>query len=267
MLILLSPAKALDFESPIPYLKTTWPRLLNESVQLVDVMRDKSVAELAKLSGISDELAALNAQRWADFSLPMKRSNARQALLAFDGDVYRQLGVRGRFQPRDFTESGKVLRILSGLYGLLRPFDLIQPYRLEMGTRLETVRGKNLYDWWGTLVTDLLAEDIPGSPGAPVVVNLASGEYSGVLQPERLGVRMISPRFEDVDARGRRSVVSFYAKRARGEMAYWLVRNRTYTPVVLPGFVGLGYRYDKAASTPDAPVYVRAFEDRPRPGA
>jgi len=265
VLILLSPAKSLDYDSPIPNVKWSWPRLLNESVQLVDVMRTKSVAELARLSGISDELAALNAQRWADFSLPFEPENARPAILAFVGDVYRAIDVYGRFMPRDFVESQKVLRILSGLYGVLRPLDLMQPYRLEMGTRLETVRGKSLYDWWGTQITDQLRADLATSPGAPVVLNLASAEYFGAVQPEELGVRVISPRFEDTDANGKRSVVSFFAKHARGEMAYWVVRNRTYTPVVLPGFLGSGYRYDRAASTPDEPVFVRTFEDRANP--
>ena len=177
MLILLSPAKSLDYASRIPRLPVTTPRLLAESERLVEVMRRKSVAELAALADISDELAALNAQRWSEFSLPFTRQNARPAVLAFDGDVYRGIDARQRFGARDYTEAGKTVRILSGLYGVLRPLDLIQPYRLEMGTRVTTDRGNSLYDWWGAGVTDLLAADLAASPGSKLVVNLASSEY------------------------------------------------------------------------------------------
>lgn len=262
MLILLSPAKSLDYASPIPKLSVTLPRLLDESERLVEVMRGKSVTELAALADISDELAALNAQRWTEFSLPFTRRNARPAVLAFDGDVYRGIAARERFTTRDYTEAQKTVRILSGLYGVLRPLDLIQPYRLEMGTRLATDRGASLYDWWGTEVTDLLAADLEASPGAGVVVNLASSEYYGAVRPERFGVPVISPRFEDTSAQGRRSVVSFYAKRARGEMAAWLVANRARTASAVKDFGAAGYRYDKAGSTREVPVFVRSFADR-----
>lgn len=262
MLILLSPAKSLDYATPIPRLPVTLPRLLTESERLVEVMRGKSVAELAALAGISDELAALNALRWAEFSLPFTRQNARPAVLAFDGDVYRGIDARTRFTTRDHTEAGKTLRILSGLYGVLRPLDLIQPYRLEMGTRLATDRGGSLYDWWGATLTDLLAADLAASPGAKVVINLASSEYYGAVLPQRLGAPVISPRFEDTNAQGRRSVVSYYAKRARGEMAAWLVAGRVRAASALQHFDAAGYRYDQASSTREVPVFVRSFADR-----
>lgn len=262
MLILLSPAKSLDYATPIPRLQVTLPRLLAESERLVRVMRGKSVSELAALADISDELAALNAQRWAEFSLPFTRQNARPAVLAFDGDVYRGIAARQRFNTRDYTEAQKTIRILSGLYGVLRPLDLIQPYRLEMGTRLATARGGSLYDWWGGEVTDLLTADLAASPGAGVVINLASSEYYGAVRAERLGAPVISPRFEDSNAQGRRSVVSFYAKRARGEMAAWLVTNRVRTVSAVKDFDAAGYRYDKASSTREVPVFVRSFADR-----
>ena len=262
MLILLSPAKSLDYATPIPRLSATLPRLLDESERLVEVMRGKSVAELAALADISDELAALNAQRWAEFSLPFTPRNSRPAVLAFDGDVYRGIDARRRFGTRDYTEAQKTVRILSGLYGVLRPLDLIQPYRLEMGTRVATVRGDSLYDWWGTAVTDLLKADLGEAPGAEVVINLASNEYFGAVQSSRLGVPVISPRFEDTNASGRRSVVSFYAKRARGEMAAWLVVNRVRTASALKRFDVAGYRYDKASSSSEVPVFVRSFTDR-----
>ncbi|MEA4944458.1 MAG: peroxide stress protein YaaA [Propionicimonas sp.] len=262
MLILLSPAKALDVTSPLPKVAVTQPRLLAQAEELAAVMRTRSVADLAALSGISDELAALNAGRWADFHTPFTRRNARPAVLAFNGDVYQGLDARHRFDTRDYTEAQKTVRILSGLYGVLRPLDLIQPYRLEMGTRLETDRGRSLYEWWGTTITDLLGADLASSPGADVVVNLASAEYSGAVDAARLGAPVVSPRFEDTDARGRRTVISFYAKRARGELAAWLVARRARTASVLKRFDGAGYRYDKTASTAQVPVFVRAFANR-----
>ncbi|MFT4109441.1 peroxide stress protein YaaA [Propionicimonas sp.] len=262
MLILLSPAKSLDFESRPAKVAATQPRLLAESEQLAEVMRTKSVADLAALAGISDELAALNAERWASFRTPFTPANARPAVLAFAGDVYQGLAVRARFSTRDYTEAQKTVRILSGLYGVLRPLDLIQAYRLEMGTRLATSRGTSLYEWWGSRITDLLAADLAASPGARVVVNLASLEYASAVRPADLGAVMISPRFEDTDPRGRRSVVSFFAKRARGELAGWLVRNRVRTASALARFDGAGYRYDTDASTAEVPVFVRSFADR-----
>jgi cytoplasmic iron level regulating protein YaaA (DUF328/UPF0246 family) len=262
VLILLSPAKSLDYDSTLPSLTPTQPRLLAESERLVEVMRSKSVADLAALADISDELAALNAGRWADFSTPFTRRNARPAVLAFSGDVYQGMDARRRFGTRDYTEAQKTIRILSGLYGVLRPLDLMQPYRLEMGSRLETGRGRNLYDWWGGRITAMLRDDLAAAPGAKVVLNLASGEYLGAVRPGELDAPVISPRFEDTDGRGRRSVVSFFAKRARGELAAWLVLNRVRTPGALKHFDGAGYRYDKAASTPEVPVFVRRFDDR-----
>lgn len=263
MITLLSPAKSLDFESRPATRKHTEPRLLGEAEQLIEVLRGLSVSELAGLMGISDELAALNAQRYADFAPPFTPRNAKQAVLAFAGDVYQGLDAAARFDERDFTEAQKTVRILSGLYGVLRPLDLIQPYRLEMGTRLRTPRGATLYAWWGDEISEVLRADLAASPGAGVVVNLASEEYFGAVRPGVLGARIVSPRFEDTDARGRRAVVSFYAKRARGELAGWLVRNRVRTPSALVRFDEAGYRFDRAESTPDRPVFVRAFADRP----
>ncbi|MFZ1412836.1 MAG: peroxide stress protein YaaA [Micropruina sp.] len=262
MLVLLSPAKSLDYASTLPTRKHSEPRLLDEAAQLIAVMRTKSLAEIAALMDISDELAALNAQRYADFEVPFNRANARPAVLAFDGDTYRGLAVRERFGERDFTEAQKTLRLLSGLYGVLRPLDLIQPYRLEMGTRLATERGASLYDWWGSRITALLREDLAEAPGAAAVLNLASGEYFQAVRPAELGAPVISPRFEDTDANGRRSVVSFFAKRARGELAAWVVLNRVRSPRAVKQFTGAGYRYDARASTTAQPVFVRAFENR-----
>lgn len=263
MITLLSPAKSLDYESKPTTRKHTEPRLLEESEGLIEVLRTRSVADLASLMHISDELAALNAQRYADFAPPFTTKNAKQALLAFDGDVYQGMAAAERFDERDFTEAQKTVRILSGLYGVLRPLDLMQPYRLEMGTKLRTERGANLYAWWGHRISEVLRDDLAESPGADAVVNLASDEYFRSVRPDVVGARIISPRFEDTDARGTRKIVSFFAKRARGEMAGWMVRNRVRTVGALRGFDEAGYRFDQTASTPDVPVFVRSFEDRP----
>ncbi|HVK44651.1 MAG TPA: peroxide stress protein YaaA [Micropruina sp.] len=265
MLALLSPAKSLDYESPLPTRKRSEPRLLDHSQRLIELMRAKSTSEIAGMMKISDELAALNAQRYAAFSLPFTPRNARPAVLAFAGDVYQGMAARQRWDERDYTEAQKTIRILSGLYGVLRPLDLIQPYRLEMGIRLQTDRGRNLYDYWGSTITDLLRDDLAASPGVPVVINLASEEYAGSVRVAELGARVITPRFEDLDGRGVRGVVGFFAKRARGQLAGWLVRNRVRTPGALKTFAAAGYRYDPASSTRDRPVFLRRFEDRTGP--
>lgn len=256
MLTVLSPAKSLDFESRLATRKHSEPRLVGQSSGLIEIMRTKTPADISSLMHISDELAHLNATRYAMFTPEHSPANARPAILAFNGDVYQGLAA-GSFDARDFTEAQKSLRILSGLYGLLRPLDLIQPHRLEMGTRLRSVRGTTLYDWWGTQVSDLLAKDLEASPGADVLVNLASLEYAKVIDADRLGARIISPRFEDRDKNGEPRVVSFYAKRARGSMARWLVRNRVRSAARLTDFDGEGYTFDEARSTKDQPVFVR----------
>lgn len=265
MLTLLSPAKSLDFTSPLATRKHSEPRLLARSRELIDVLRTRSQADIARLMGISDELAALNQRRYTDFHTPFTPDNARAAVLAFDGDVYRGMDAAHRFGERDFTEAQKTVRILSGLYGVLRPLDLIQPYRLEMGTKLPTDRGADLYGFWGDAITDQLRADLADSPGADVVVNLASQEYFGSVRPERLDAPVIAPRFEDENERGGRKVISFYAKRARGAMAGWIVARRLRRPADLADFDDLGYRFDAAASTDEQPVFLRSFGDRPAP--
>lgn len=257
MLALLSPAKSLDYTSRLATRKSSQPRMLEQASELVEVMRGKSPDEIASLMGISDELAGLNAERFRDFETPFTRRNARPAVLAFAGDVYQGMAAASRFDERDFTEAQKTIRILSGLYGVLRPLDLMQPYRLEMGSKLVTERGRDLYEFWGDQVTELLHTDLAESPGAEVVVNLASQEYFGVVTPKLLGVPIISPRFEELTAAGKYRMVSYFAKRARGEMAAWLVMNRVRSARKLQEFEADGYRYDKARSTRLTPVFVR----------
>lgn len=256
MLSVLSPAKTLDHGSPLPTRKHSQPRMLDQSEALVDVMVTKSPDELAALMDISDDLAELNAKRFTDFTTPFDTHNARPAVLAFQGDVYRGMDAAS-FGERDFTEAQKTVRILSGLYGVLRPLDLMQPYRLEMGTRLKTDRGDSLYDFWGDRITEVLNADLADSPGPDALINLASEEYFRAVRHDRITGRIISPRFLDVRDDGDYRVVSFFAKHARGAMAGWLVRNRVRTIRAIRDFDGLGYRYDPARSTTDEPTFLR----------
>lgn len=257
MLALLSPAKSLDLDSTLPTRKHSLPRQLDQSEALIEVMRTRSVAQVAELMSISDELAALNVERYQAFETPFTTRNARPAMLLFAGDVYQGLRAGERFDERDWTRAQKSVRILSGLYGLLRPLDLIQPYRLEMGTALATDRGRTLYDFWGSRITDLVRDDLAASPGPTVVVNLASAEYAGAVQFDALDATVVSPRFEDRNAKGEWKMLSFPAKRARGEMAAWLVTERVSTLKALKDFDAAGYRYHAETSTPTAPVYRR----------
>lgn len=257
MIALLSPAKSLDLESPLATRRSSQPRLLDRAGELVDIMRHRSPDDLADLMSISAELAALNVQRYQDFTTPFTPDNARPAILTFAGDVYQGIAAGDRFGERDFTEAQKTIRILSGLYGVLRPLDLIQPYRLEMGTKLATGRGDTLYDWWGGEITDVLNADLAESPGPDVVVDLASDEYASAVQPDRLAGRVIRPRFLDRTKAGEYRIVSFHAKRARGEMAAWLVLNRVRTAKAITRFDAAGYAYDPGRSTADRPTFVR----------
>lgn len=257
VLALLSPAKSLDFTSRPATRKHSEPRMLSEAAGLIEVMRGKSPDEVAELMSLSEDLAVLNAERYADFTVPHTPANARAAVLAFNGDTYQGLNAPASFAERDYTEAQKTVRILSGLYGVLRPLDLIQPYRLEMGTRLATARGANLYQWWGGRVTELLNADLAASPGPAVVINLASTEYSEVVDEDLLAAPVITPRFEEVNPDGRRQVISFCAKRARGAMAGWLVRNRVRSVRALHEFDQLDYTYDPACSTKLHPVFTR----------
>lgn len=258
MLTVLSPAKSLDYESKLATKKFTQPRLLEGSAELIDQLVELSPADIAKLMDISDELAGLNAERYRDFALPFEPGRERPAVLAFNGDVYVGMDAKS-FGERDFTEAQKTVRILSGLYGVLRPLDLMAPYRLEMGTKLRTPTGVGLYQYWSERVTELLAEDLAESPGPPVLVNLASNEYFGVVDTKALGAKVISPRFLDAPQANpdELKVISFLAKQARGAMAGWLVRERIRSPRKLREFTERGYVYDESRSTPTEPTFIR----------
>ena len=257
MLIVVSPAKALDFESSLPTRKHSQPLMLDRSEELVAIMAKKSPDDLSEMMSISSSLADLNHERFQDWTTPFTTDNARPAVLAFDGDTYTGLDARDSFDERDHTHAQKVLRILSGLHGVLRPLDLIQPYRLEMGSKVDHDGGDDLYSFWGDDVTDHLNAALEESPGAKVLVNLASNEYFSVVQPERFEGRIVSPRFLDAKGDGEYKVVSFFAKQARGAMAGWMIRERITTFKRITHFDGLGYSYDEGRSTDEEPVFLR----------
>lgn len=257
MLIVVSPAKSLDYESKLPTKKSSQPELLDESEQLIRVMSKKSPDEISSMMHVSSSLGELNFNRFQEWERPFTRANARPALLAFNGDVYAGLDARQSFTERDFTHAQKTLRILSGLYGVLRPLDLMQPYRLEMGSKVETARGKDLYAFWGDTITERLNEAVEASPGSNVLVNLASNEYFGAVRPEILDAPIVSPTFLDARGSGDFKIVSFFAKRARGAMSAWIIKNRVSGKKTLEGFDGMGYRHDPERSTKDRPVFIR----------
>ena len=255
MLSVISPAKTLDFETPATTPRHTQPDHLAESQRLIEILRDYSPQRLSELMGISDKLAGLNAARFAEWHTPFTPENAKPAAQAFQGDVYVGLEA-DRFDDGDNAFAQEHLRILSGLYGLLRPLDLIQPYRLEMGTRLENPAGKDLYAFWKATLTAELDRAVAES-GSPVLVNLASNEYFKAIDTRRLASRVITPVFKD-EKNGKLKIISFYAKKARGLMAAWMIRQRLDDPEGLKDFDVAGYAFDPALSEGDTLVFTRA---------
>ncbi|MBD3646631.1 MAG: peroxide stress protein YaaA [Pseudomonadales bacterium] len=254
MITIISPAKTLDFESEPSTDKSSSPEHLKRSKELVEIMRTKSPKEISKLMGISPKLAELNTERFKAWKPPFNRKNAKQAVLAFRGDVYMGLDADS-FTQRDFNFAQKNLRILSGLYGLLRPLDLIQPYRLEMGTRLANKRGKDLYQFWGDEITESLADELSDHRNK-TLINLASNEYFKAVDPGRLPGNLITPVFKDYN-NGTYKVLAFFAKKARGQMAAFIIRNRINKPQDIKEFNVDGYRYDESYSTNDQWVFTR----------
>lgn len=264
MLVVISPAKRLDFETPLKQKLTrtaSQPDFLSEADALIDTLRDYTPRRLTNLMGISAKLAELNAQRYQDFSLPFTKDNARPAVLAFKGDVYLGLDA-DTLSGADLTWAQKQLRILSGLYGVLRPLDLMQPYRLEMGTKLKNPRGKDLYSYWSEQVTASLNASFAAQPAkvrkaeGNVLVNLASNEYFGVVRPDDLDGRVLNVTFKDMN-KGKYKVLSFFAKKARGYMTRYIITNRVTTVAQLRDFAVEGYRYSAEASSPDELVFQR----------
>jgi cytoplasmic iron level regulating protein YaaA (DUF328/UPF0246 family) len=255
MLMVISPAKTLDYESPLATTRYTQPALLEKSQQLIEIARNLSPANIASLMSISDKLAHLNADRFNSWQPSFTPQNARQALLAFKGDVYTGLQAE-TFSEQDFDFAQQHLRMLSGLYGLLRPLDLMQPYRLEMGIKLANPAGNDLYSFWGELLTEKLNQAL-ADQGDDVLINLASDEYFKAIKPNKLQARLIKPVFLD-EKNGKYKVISFYAKKARGLMSRYVIQQRLTKPEQLQKFTSEGYSFDAASSSDNELVFRRA---------
>ena len=254
MLITLSPAKTLDFDKQTLTRKHTTPIFLDDSSELVESLRSYSPKRLATLMGMSDKLAALNHERFSSWSTPFTTTNAKQAVLTFHGLAYEGLDANS-YSAADFTTAQKSLRILSGLYGILRPLDLIQPYRLEMGTKLKNTRGKDLYEFWGTRITEMMNRDLAKSKD-PVLVNLASVEYFKSIQPGMLQGRIVTPTFKE-QKNGDFKQVTFFAKKARGLMTSYIIQNQLEDVEEIKTFNLEGYRFNMALSGEDDWVFTR----------
>ena len=254
MLALISPAKKLNYDFD-PVINThTQPDFLPEAEKLAVTARRLSRAKLARTMNLSDTLADLNWHRFQAFHTPFNLENARQAALVFNGDTYLGLDAHS-LDEQDLDYAQSRLRILSGLYGLLRPLDLVQPYRLEMGARFAPPRRKDLYDFWGDQITDALNEVLSGHEDK-TVFNLASNEYFKAVRPAKLKGRIITPAFKE-ERDGESRMIGFFAKQARGMMARYMVQNRIATPDGMKNFNSGGYQYRKALSTDDAWVFTR----------
>lgn len=254
MLTVLSPAKTLDFDHPAPTRRSTQPRFLEQSAALVEDARELRPEDIRELMGVSEKIAELNFRRFHNWATPFDRDNAKQALFAFRGDVYTGLDADS-LEAEEIAFAQQHLRILSGLYGLLRPLDLMQPYRLEMGLKFANRGGRNLYAFWGDSLTRSLNSEL-GRSGSRVLVNLASNEYFRVLQPGDLDAELVTPVFKDLK-NGKYKVISFYAKKARGQMARYILRERLNEPAGLREFAVDGYRYNPELSTAREPVFTR----------
>lgn len=254
MLVVVSPAKKLNFDDLAPFETHSQPDFLDHSEELVDVARKLSRADLSRLMKISDALADLNYQRFQAFSQPFDLGNAKQAALAFSGDTYMGLDAPS-LTEEDFAFAQDHLRILSGLYGLLRPLDLMQPYRLEMGTRLQNDRGSDLYAFWGDIITDAINEAVAGHRDQ-TLINCASNEYFKSVRPKKLTGKVITPVFKEIKA-GQAKVLGMFAKRARGMMARHIIENRLETPEGIKDFTMGGYQYRPDLSTDSDWVFTR----------
>jgi len=253
-MIVISPAKNLDFETALPTRKYTQAKMLGDSQLLINDLSKFSPQDLSKLMGISDKLSVLNFSRYQTWQLPFDKDNARQALFAFKGDVYTGMDAYS-FDKDDIDFAQKNLRILSGLYGLLRPLDLIQPYRLEMGSKLKNARGKNLYDFWGDKISNALNKEL-AKTDKPLLINLASNEYFKSVHSKKLNADVITPIFKDIK-NGKYKIISFFAKKARGLMSAYIIKNKLTQATQLKEFNHTGYTYNDAMSTSTELVFVR----------
>ena len=254
MLLVISPAKTLDYDTPPATARFTQPQHLDHAQELIGQLRQMSPQQIGELMHLSDKLAALNVARYGSWQPDFTPANAKQALLAFKGDVYTGLAAED-FSEEDFDFAQAHLRMLSGLYGVLRPLDLMQPYRLEMGIRLENPRGKDLYQFWGDTITEKLNQALQAQ-GDDIVINLASDEYFKSVKTQKLQGQLIKPVFLD-EKNGKFKVISFYAKKARGLMSRYIIENRLTQPEQLKSFNSEGYFFDAEASEKGELVFKR----------
>ncbi|WP_459207897.1 peroxide stress protein YaaA [Pseudomonas sp. MLB6B] len=254
MLTVISPAKTLDYDTPPVIERFTLPQHLEHTELLIAQLRELTPAQIAALMHLSDKLAGLNAARFGSWSAEFSPANAKQALLAFKGDVYTGLDAESLGED-DFSYAQDHLRMLSGLYGLLRPLDLMQPYRLEMGTKLANPRGKDLYAFWDTRISQWLNQAL-ADQGDDLLLNLASNEYFGAVKRSALKARVIDVDFKDLK-NGQHKIISFYAKKARGMMSRFVIQQRIEDPQQLQGFDEQGYYYSAEQSKPDHLVFLR----------
>jgi hypothetical protein len=254
MLFLLSPAKSLDYDTPAGDVPHTQPQFVPQASELIDILKQKSPQDIAQLMHLSDTLSGLNVARYQAWTPKFTAKNAKQAVLAFNGDVYGGLDAK-TLDTKALAWLQEHVGILSGLYGVLRPLDYMQPYRLEMGTQLANARGKNLYEFWGSQIAEHLNTCLK-KDAAPVIVNLASVEYFKAVDLKALKARVVECVFEDYKS-GKYKIVSFHAKRARGLMARFAALHALKKPEQLVGFDAEGYAYDAGVSTPERLVFRR----------
>lgn len=257
MLTLISPAKTLDFETPAVTDTHTQADFLDHSAELIDQLKEQSPEDISALMKLSAKLSELNVQRFHDWCLPFMPDNAKAAILAFKGDVYTGLNAE-TFSDDDFTYGQSHLAILSGLYGLLRPLDLIQAYRLEMGTKFANSRGANLYTFWGSIITDEINKRLAATD-SQILVNLASNEYFKAVKSKQLNAELITPVFKD-QKNGQYKIISFYAKKARGLMAAYIIQNKIQTVEELCQFDVAGYQFVAAESDAKTLTFKRSEE-------
>ncbi len=255
MLIVISPAKKLDFDSLPQTDDFSMPDCLDDASELINTLRPYSVKQLEKLMHLSSNLAQLNHDRYKDWNLPFNPQNAKQAILTFKGDVYAGINIES-FSDEDLSFTQDHLRILSGLYGLLRPLDLMQPYRLEMGTRLENERGKNLYEFWGSRITQLINQQLKDS-GIDTLVNLASNEYFKSVKTKELDGQIITPVFKEKRDDGSYKIIGIYAKKARGMMSAFILKNKLEDVEQIKEFSEAGYVYNPGLSNKTDWVFSR----------
>ena len=259
MFFVLSPAKNLNEKDPSPVSSFTLPDLLPEAEILMQELRQLAPQQIAELMHVSDKIALLNAERNAAWHTPFTPENAKQAVFMFNGDVYEGIAA-DTLKPEQIDYLQQHVRLLSGLYGILRPLDLMQPYRLEMGTAFANTRGKNLYEFWGDKITDLLNQTLKQA-GSDVLINLASQEYFKSVNTKKLNARLITPIFKD-EKNGKYKIISFYAKRARGLMVRYAAEHGITDPEMLKNFDYEGYSFNEAASNEAEWVFMREEQSK-----